>query len=696
MNLHSNMVGKRQEQTDTSIIQAPVQIANGEETGFQRNRTQGYISQCDGKMAIIAATDKADDADSDGYWTVGQLISVVAGKSRVVGLICKVEASGNVWHVDDENQINIHIELIGEITDGNDNKSRFKSGISTYPYLGAVAHKIRATDLAAIYENNDNNTVRIGSITQDSTIPALVSVDSLLSRHFAIVGTTGVGKSTSVALIIRKIIETRPDIRTLILDPHNEFAAAFPGISITVDATTLELPFWMFTLEEFTEVIYRGRIGIGAEIDALRDLIPEAKLLYETGPDSGKSPSLAKKARGAPSYTADTPVPYRMKDLIKLMDDRIGLLEGKAERPHLKSLKNRLASVMADPRFKFMFDSKSGANAMSNFLSKVFRIPQNGKPICVFELSGLPSEVVNVVASVMCRLAFDLGSSSDGAIKTLVICEEAHRYIPADPNVGFLPTRLAIAKIAKEGRKYGVYLGVVTQRPGELDTTILSQCNTIFAMRLGSDHDQKIVRKAITGAANSTVSFLSSLANRECIAFGEAIDAPMRMTFENVTKEKLPGSNIYENAEAEQKSPAPQSLSSVIIKLCELGTGGSSQSVEEHEFMNKIKTEDRLLSGSESEQRATNRSQPAAFDLKKSGNLHDSGNQTADTPFRSLDEGQNPSRLQPTRPGINPVNSQLAQRPSVVNAPPRANQNNAVKSEQAAESSNLIRAFRSR
>ncbi len=573
--MHNNQLEKGQQYLEAVKTHNPVQLPFDNDKGIQRNRTNGYVISCDGKIAVITAMSKIESSVSQDYWSVGQLISVNVGISRIVGLIFKLESPGDQWKIDSDNPINVHIELIGEIIDNEQGHPSFKSGISNYPHLGAIAHRIRNVDLAAIYENNENNTVTIGSITQDSSIPAVISVDALLSRHFAIVGTTGVGKSTSVALILRKIVEKRPDIRTLILDPHNEFSTAFPENSVTVDASSLDLPFWMFTLEEFVEVIYRGRPGIGEEVDALRDLLPEAKFVYENGPDANKATSLKKKGQESSSYTADTPVPYRMADLFKLIDGRLGLLEGKAGRPHLKSLKNRIDLVMNDPRFNFMFNSQYGADAMGRLLSLAFRIPQNNKPICVFELSGLPSEVVNVVASVMCRLAFDLGCSSHGTIQTLVVCEEAHRYIPADTQAGFLPTRLAISKIAKEGRKYGVFLGVITQRPGELDATILSQCNTIFSMRLGNEHDQAIVGKAISGAANSTVSFLSSLANRECIAFGEAMEAPMRMTFENVSARKLPGSNIYENQAKLREGKASISLSSVIIKMRELGTGST-------------------------------------------------------------------------------------------------------------------------
>ena len=568
----------------------PVQLSFSNDEGIKRSRTNGHVINCDGKIAVIMAIVKTGTQDIQDHWSVGQIISVDVGNSRIVGLIFKLEAPENQWNNGTDNPIHVYIELIGEIIDNQQGQPSFKSGISNYPHLGAIAHRIRNRDLAAIYENNEKNTVSIGSITQDASIPAVISVDSLLSRHFAIVGTTGVGKSTSVALILQKIVEKRPDIRALILDPHNEFATAFPENSVTVDASSLDLPYWMFTLEEFVEVIYRGRPGIGEEVDALRDLIPEAKFIYENGADENKAMSLIKKGQEGSTCTADTPVPYRMADLFKLIDDRLGLLEGKTDKPHLKSLKNRIKLVMNDPRFNFLFNGLHGADAMKRLLSLAFRIPQNNKPICVFELSGLPAEVVNVVASVMCRLAFDLGCSSHGTIQTLVVCEEAHRYIPADPQAGFLPTRLAVSRIAKEGRKYGVFLGVITQRPGELDATILSQCSTVFSMRLGNEHDQAIVGKAISGAANSTVSFLSSLANRECIAFGEAMEAPMRMTFENVSSKKLPGSNIYENQAKLRDGKASISLSSVIIKMRELGTGKSKSMPEDITAIQRVES----------------------------------------------------------------------------------------------------------
>src|SRR5690606_31773136 len=124
-----------------------------------------------------------------------------------------------------------------------------------------------------------------------------------------------------------------------------------------------------------------------------------------------------------------------------------------------------------------------------------------GRPITCFELTGMPSEVVNSVCSVLARLAFDHTVNSHGMFTLLVLCEEAHRYMPADPRLGFAPTRHALSRIAKEGRKYGCFRGVVTQRPAELDPTVLSQCSTVFAMRLANENDQEINRSAIADSS---------------------------------------------------------------------------------------------------------------------------------------------------------------------------------------------------
>ena len=132
---------------------------------------------------------------------------------------------------------------------------------------------------------------------------------------------------------------------------------------------------------------------------------------------------------------------------------------------------------------------------------------------------------------MLARIAFDVAQWSEGAYEVAVVCEEAHRYIPNNPALGFAPTRQAIGRIAKEGRKYGASLCVVSQRPVELDATVLSQCSTVFAMRLPNEGDKAIIKSALGKSSATMLDFLSSIADREAIAFGEAIPTPMRMKF---------------------------------------------------------------------------------------------------------------------------------------------------------------------
>jgi len=503
------------------------------------NRLMGRVVGCSGSKATVSAIAGKDGNGLAELWSVGRLITISVGANRVVALVCSMETASSAWSESDENIMHIEVELVGEIRTGLSGKAEFSAGITQYPYLGAVTHRMRSADLAVIYDPGVSDTAVIGRLTQDTSLGALIHIPSLLSRHFAVVGTTGVGKTTAVTLLLHKALKADPSLRVLILDPHNEFAAAFPTESVVIDTDTLDLPFWLFKLEEFIEVLFRGRPAIAEEIDVLRDLIPEAKRMFKGTTDT----ALVRRGPEKSSLTADTPVPYRVADLLALIDERIGKLEGRAEKPHLRSLKVRVQAAVNDPRYEFMFSSNTIHDTILTTISHIFRIPGEGRPVTTFQLSGIPSEVVNSVASILCRMAFEIALWSAGGVRILVVCEEAHRYVPADPKLGFFPTRQAISRIAKEGRKYGVSLGVITQRPGELDPTILSQCSTVFAMRLSNDHDQDIIRSAIPDSSASTMSFLSSIGNGEAIAFGEAVAVPMRMVFERVPEAVLPKAN---------------------------------------------------------------------------------------------------------------------------------------------------------
>ncbi len=539
-----------------------------------RTRLLGHVVHCDGSRATIAAETDTDDSGQSNYWTVGKMISINLGAIRTVGLVYAVERPEHRWRDGEANPIAISVELVGEVRDRGA-EPVFDRGITEYPHIGAPAHRIRSRDLQAVYDLAGRQQAVIGKLSQDESIDACIAVDDTLNRHFAVVGTTGVGKSSAVSLLLRKTIASRPDLRVLILDPHNEFASALPEYAVRIDTNTLDLPFWLFRLEELVEVLFRGREPVTEEVELLREIIPAAKHLYR---NPGSAASL-RRSNDTGGLTADTPVPYRMADVLKEIEERTGQLANKSDRPIYRSLRTRIEAAQNDPRYRFMFASRLIEDSIHETIGRLFRIPSHGKTVTCFEMAGMPPEVVNSVCSVMARLAFDLALWSNGKLNLLVVCEEAHRYMPADPRLGFAPTRHALARIAKEGRKYGCYLGVVTQRPGELDPTVLSQCSTVFAMRLANDQDKAIIRSAIADSSASMLSFLSAMGRREAIAFGEGVATTMRMKFEQLPAHALPG----QRDDAKKKASRPEDidndvdLASIVANLRDAGRSMRSQ-----------------------------------------------------------------------------------------------------------------------
>jgi DNA helicase HerA-like ATPase len=225
----------------------------------------------------------------------------------------------------------------------------------------------------------------------------------------------------------------------------------------------------------------------------------------------------------------DTPVPYQLGELIRSIDDVMGKLDRPENSAPYLRLKARLQALQADQRFAFMFPGLAVRDNMAAILAQFFRVPVAGKPATIIDLSGVPSEIVNVVVSVLARMTFDFALWSERETPILLVCEEAHRYMPQDSGLGFEPTKRALARIAKEGRKYGVSLCLVSQRPSELDPSILSQCNTIFAMRLTNQRDQDFVRGALSETSIGLMDFLPALRNAEAIAVGEGVSVPMRV-----------------------------------------------------------------------------------------------------------------------------------------------------------------------
>ncbi|MGI9355876.1 MAG: ATP-binding protein [Rhizobiaceae bacterium] len=514
----------------------------------KEERPEAFVIACNGSMAVVQGDTSCVDTITGLTWAVGRMLSIVVGESRIVGMVCDIKMPKGEFSPAGKAMLRFSVELQGEVTDGGEgNPPKFNKGIASYPGVGSIVHQIRAADLQAIYASTGSGNAYVGDLSQDDSIPAYVDVPDMLSKHFAVLGSTGCGKSASVSLLLHAAQEVVPDLRTIILDPHNEYSRAFPNAN-TIEQTNLDLPFWMLQLEEYVEVLFRGKPIVHEEVDALREFIPEAKIKFRDGEDRVQ----IRTQSSASSFTADTAVPYRIADLLALIDEEMGLLDSNFDKSILKSLKARITAHCNDARYGFMFRHRTIEDIAESVISDFFCLPGKGGTLAtIIQMAGMPAEVVNAVASVLCRLAFELAIAAKGNLKILVVCEEAHRYVPAGKD-GFEPTRRAIARIAKEGRKYGSFMAIISQRPSELDPTILSQCSTVFSLRLTNDFDQDIIRRAISSSSASTIAFISSLANREAIAFGEGMSTPMRLRFRFLPQQWLPGAeaDVFGNSTA--------------------------------------------------------------------------------------------------------------------------------------------------
>ncbi|MBR0696450.1 ATP-binding protein [Bradyrhizobium lablabi] len=470
--------------------------------------------------------------------TVGRFVSIRCLTSVIVAMITEVSCEG--LPESDAYIATASVDLLGEILGGE--RPKFQRGVTNYPTIGDGVELITNQELRTVYAPSGSDQINVGTLQQDRSVTAYVDVEEMLSKHFAVLGSTGVGKSTGVSLLLNEILKSRPNLRIFLLDVHNEYGRCFGERAQVLNPRNLKLPFWLFNFEEIVDVLFAGRPGVPEELDILAEVIPVAKGLYTQYQNSDRvSLGLKRVDPKQIGYTVDTPVPYRLVDLISLIDERMGKLENRSSRIIYHKLISRVETVRNDPRYAFMFDNANvGGDTMAEVISHLFRLPANGRPMTIMQLAGFPAEVVDSVVSVLCRMAFDFGLWSDGVSPMLFVCEEAHRYASADRNVGFGPTRKAVSRIAKEGRKYGVYLGLITQRPAELDATIISQCNTLFTMRLANDRDQALLRSAVSDAAANLLSFVPSLGTREVLAFGEGVALPTRLRFKEVPPHQLP------------------------------------------------------------------------------------------------------------------------------------------------------------
>ena len=502
----------------------------------------GKIASVNGTIAkvFLANTPTSGAHASECQPYVGTVVTVDTGSAIVLCLITSMSVADE--HTDPDLNSNrlMEIEMVGELPWQEDGYlCTFRRGVSVYPRLGDKVFLPLRSVLEKAYYFGNFDSVEIGKIHQDPSIPAVIKINEMLGKHFAILGSTGTGKSCAVALILREFLAKQPQSHIVLVDPHNEYATCFDDLANIINLDTLCLPFWFLNFEEIVEILLEGKEDNGSEVELLREFIPAAKRQFAAS-RGREARQLQRSVTHKERYSVDVPVPYRISDLLDQIKHQMGRLETQKDLRPYKHLISRIEAIAQDPRYSFMFGKMMVEDNLGAILKKIFRIPVNGKPITIIQLVGLPTEIVNVIVSILARLAFDLALWSDGKLPITFVCEEAHRYVPHEKNVGFEPTKRIISRIAKEGRKYGIALCIVSQRPGDLDPTILSQCSTIFTMRLSNQRDQQIVRSAVSDAAESLLRFLPSLGTRETIAFGEGITLPSRIMLAELPESALP------------------------------------------------------------------------------------------------------------------------------------------------------------
>jgi hypothetical protein len=458
---------------------------------------------------------------------VGSQVKMLVGASFLIANVRTLRGA-------DSGELFAHVDFLGEGTQDSGGKlNNFRRGVTRYPIPGCAVLPVTTDDMRSVFAATDEPHIEIGTVYPTDDIRGTLYVDSMLGKHFAVLGSTGTGKSTAVSLILHRISELSPEGHIVMIDPHGEYSAAFKGCGEIFNVDNLQLPYWLMNFEEHCEVFLTSQ---DADRQRDADILAKSLLAART---KGKDLSALGKV------TVDSPIPYLLTDLSTILTNEMGKLDRAGDTQPFLRLKTKLDELRADPRYTFMFSGMLVSDSMGGFLAKLFRLPSHGRPISIVDVSGVPSEITSVVVSVLARMVFDyaIWSRTEAQRPLLLVCEEAHRYVPKDEHADGQAVRKILERIAKEGRKYGVSLGLITQRPSDLAEGVLSQCGTIISMRLNNDRDQACVRAAMPEGARGFLDAIPALRNRECIVCGEGVAIPIRVRFDDLEPEKRPASS---------------------------------------------------------------------------------------------------------------------------------------------------------
>lgn len=520
----------------------------------------GAVINVDTRKVIV----KVSSEDSLNCLKINDLI-IFKGNNNdemLIGIITKVSKKYHDISEEDDNKDDkeysenyCSIALVGTFYDklGASKSSIFKRVVNTYPEINSEAYQASDESVSIIMNalgdsGESDKKLNIGSFAINRNVPAILNGNKFFQRHACIVGSTGSGKSWTTAGMLEKINQLEFS-NTILFDLHGEYneLSYAKHIKICSEDGGLKMPLWFFNYEEIHSLFIESSEGSSANQRAVViDYILNAKKKYLSTNMAGLDKNIV---------TADIPIPFSVSKLYKFLNDKnveeietgekykSGDKQGQPKTRQgnyygkLTNLINRLQSKIDDKKYAFVFDEQGTGNHeyLNRFADSIMGF--NEKNIKVIDLSEIPSDILPIIIGTLTRLIYDIQfwmtPKKDQVRHPLVfICDEAHKYMPNDSSKLKAVEKKSLEifeKIAKEGRKYGIGLLVVSQRPSELNTTIFSQCNNILSLKITNDRDKNAVSNMLTDSLSGLTDMLPNLDKGECIVVGDSIMLPSKI-----------------------------------------------------------------------------------------------------------------------------------------------------------------------
>jgi hypothetical protein len=418
---------------------------------------------------------------------------------------------------------------------------QFERGVARYPTTGAEVHAIGSTEVAKMFDRFQSKGLAVGALALHRSLKVCLDPTNLFGRHSAILGQTGSGKSWTVASLVQKTVAVMPRAHIIILDLHGEYCWKRPdgtqsyafadAIVRHVDARELEIPYWLMTYSELCDLLIEHSEREATNQTAFfRDCLLEGRERENTT----AVPSL-----GLPRVTVDTPIYFSLDEVLAKVRAKNVQRVGNRQGPMFGDFDRflmRIESKLNDSRYDFLLKptTRNTSASLSDLLRDFVGLGTKRAAVTVIDLSSVPFDVRPTVAAQIGRLAFEFNywNPQFREFPILLICEEAHVYIPRTAESQFAGSRKSMERIAKEGRKYGVGLAIVSQRPHEVSETVLAQCGTFVCLRITNPDDQTYVKSLVPESEGDLVSVLAGLGRGEALVLGEAVPLPTRVQFD--------------------------------------------------------------------------------------------------------------------------------------------------------------------